>query len=131
MATGILTAALCLLAGQSASDASYFNYRNFEFPVDVPAALQSEIKEILLYGSADQGRTWSHVAGPVTPGKKLAYFAPGDGEFWLRIVQIKRNGLQEPDDMGIKTGRPDTKVIVDTIKPIVKSLQAQRTMMFS
>lgn len=128
MATGFLTAALCLLVAQGPGDVQHFNFRNFAFPVDVPPALQPEIKELLLYGSDNQGRTWGHVAGPITPDKKqFAYYAPGDGEFWLRVVQVKRNGTQDPDDLGIKQGRPDMKVVVDTLKPIIKSLQVQRS----
>src|SRR5437899_233728 len=98
MATGILAAAcMCLVLGQNPGDAHYFNYRNHRVPVAVPAALQADIRELLLYASADQGRTWNHVAGPITPDKDhFAFYAPGDGTYWLRVVQVRRNGVQEP-----------------------------------
>lgn len=128
MATGILAAAcMCLMLGQDSSDTLYFNYRNHRVPVDVPIALRPEIRELLLYASADQGRTWNHVAGPITPDKDhFAFFAPGDGTYWLRVVQVNRNGVQDPDDRIIKNGPPNMKMVIDTRKPIIKSSQAQR-----
>ena len=128
MATGILaTAYLCLMLGQNPGDMHHFNFRNHRIPVEVPAALRPDIRELLLYASADQGRSWNHVAGPITPEKDhFAFFAPGDGVYWLRVVQVNRNGSQEPDDRGIKNGPPNMKLVIDTVKPIVKSLQAQR-----
>lgn len=128
MATGFFSAAfLCLVLGQTPGDALHFNYRNHRIPVEVPVGLRADIKELLLYGSADQGRTWNLVAGPITPEKDhFAFFAPGDGAYWLRVVQINKNGVQEPDIQGIKNGPPNMKLMIDTLKPIVKSLQAQR-----
>ncbi len=128
MATGILAAAcMCLVLGQNPGDARYFNHRKLRVPVEVPAALQADIKELLLYASADQGRTWNHAAGPITADKNhFAFYAPGDGMFWLRVVQVHRNNVQEPDDRSIKNGPPDMKVVIDTLKPIIKSFQVQR-----
>ena len=128
MGTGFLAATcLCLVLGQSPSETLHFNYRNHRIPIEVPVALRPEIRELLLYASADQGRSWSHVAGPITPDKDhFAFFAPADGIYWLRVVQINRNGTQEPDDRGIKNGPPSMKLTVDTAKPIIRAFQAQR-----
>jgi len=116
-----------LALGQAPSDAYFFNYRNHRIPVEVPVALRADIRELMLFASADQGRSWSHVAGPIAADKDhFAFFAPGDGAYWLRVVQVNRSGVQSPDDRGIKNGPPDMKLSIDTLKPIIKSFQAQR-----
>jgi hypothetical protein len=128
MATGFLASALmCLMLGQNPGDTLYFNLRNHRVPVTVPPALQADIRELLLYASTDQGRTWSLVAQPITADKDhFAFYAPGDGNYWLRVVEVHRNGAQVPDDRGIKTGPPNMKLVIDTVKPIIKSFQVQR-----
>ena len=51
------------------------------------------------------------------------FHAPGDGIYWLRVVQVHKNGMQEPDDRGIMKGPPDMKVVIDTVSPIIKTFQ--------
>ena len=77
MGTGILAVCLCLALGQNAGDVRYANFRNLRVPVDVPVALQPEIRELMLYASANQGREWKQVAGPISPDKKASTPAAG------------------------------------------------------
>lgn len=127
MGTGILAVCLCLALGQNPGDVRYANFRSLRVPVNVDPALQPKIRELLLYASSDQGRTWNHVAGPITSDKKeFAYYAPADGTYWLRVVKVGQDNVRDPDDMGLKRGPPDMKLVIDTLKPIVKTIQAQR-----
>jgi hypothetical protein len=127
MGTGILAVCLCLALGQNPGDVRYANFRSLRVPVDVPVALQPEIKELLLYASSDQGREWKHVAGPISSDKKeFAFYASADGTYWLRVVKVNQQGVRDPDDMNLMRGSPDMKLVIDTLKPIVKTMQAQR-----
>lgn len=127
MATGILAVCMALTLAQNPGDVRYANFRSLRVPVNVPPALQPEIRELLLFASSDRGREWKQVAGPITPDKKeFAFYAPGDGLYWLRVVKVNQNGLRNPDDATLMRGPPEMKLIIDTLKPIVRSLEAQR-----
>ena len=127
MATGILAVCLCLTLGQNPSDVRYANFRSLRVPVNVPPALQPKVRELLLYASTDQGREWKHVAGPISSDKKeFAFYAPADGTYWLRVVRVNQDNVRDPDEMGLKRGPLDMKLVIDTVKPIVKTIEAQR-----
>ena len=127
MATGFLTTAcLCLLLGQGAGDVIYTNQRNHAIPVTIQEAVRSNIREVLLYSSTDQGRNWQQ-AGIIPPTKKeFAFYSPGDGTYWFRVAFVNKQGAQEPDDKSLMNGPPDLKMVIDTLKPIVRTLQVQR-----
>jgi hypothetical protein len=127
MATGILAVCLCLTLGQNPGDVRYANFRNLRVPVNVPPALQPKIRELLLYASTDQGREWKHVAGPISSDKsEFAFYAPADGTYWLRVVKVSQDNVHDPDDMNLMRGPADMKLVIDTVKPVVKTMQAQR-----
>ncbi len=127
MAMGILAVCLCLTLGQNPGDVRYANVRSLHVPVNVPAALQPKIREMLLYASTDQGRGWDQVAGPITPDKKgFAFYPKSDGMYWLRVVKVGHDNIRDPDEVSLMRGPPDMKLVIDTVKPIVKTLQAQR-----
>ena len=47
-----------------------------------------------------------------------------DGVCWLKVAVINRQGKQEPGN--ILQGPPDRKIVIDTIKPVVRAFTAQR-----
>ncbi|MBM3993090.1 MAG: hypothetical protein FJ303_02880 [Planctomycetes bacterium] len=127
MTTGFLTATcLCLAIGQSASDIYYTNQRNHSVPVDVQESARANFREFILYSSTDQGQRWQQVS--VIPATKnaFAFYAPADGSYWLQVATVTRQGVQDPDEKAILKGPPQLKMLIDTLKPIVKSFQAQR-----
>jgi hypothetical protein len=127
MATGILAVCLCLTLGQNPGDVRYANFRSLRVPVNVPAALQPKIRELLLYASTDQGREWKHVAGPISSDKKeFAFYAPADGTYWLRVVKVSQDNVRDPDEVSLMRGPADMKLVIDTVQPIVKTIEAQR-----
>ncbi|MSU80158.1 MAG: hypothetical protein EXS16_18960 [Gemmataceae bacterium] len=129
MNTGFLvTTCLCLALGQAPADADYFNQRNLSIPMEIDAALRADIRELLLFASSNQGRDWQQVAGPISAEKgAFAFFAPADGTYWLRVIKINRQGKKEPDEISILRGQPDRIMVIDTLKPIVKLIQAVRS----
>ena len=124
----LLSACICLALGQAPADADYFNQRNLSIPMEIDPALRPDIRELLLFASSNQGRDWQQVAGPISAEKgSFAFFAPGDGVYWLRVVKVNRQGKKEPDEISILRGQPDRVMVIDTLKPIVKSIQAVRS----
>ncbi|HZZ76866.1 MAG TPA: hypothetical protein VFE62_00010 [Gemmataceae bacterium] len=127
MGTGIFAVCLCLALGQNTGDVRYAGFRDLRVPVKVTAAERPDVRELLLYASTDQGRKWKQVAGPITPDKEhFVFYAPADGLYWLRVAKINRQGVQNPDDNSLMSGPPDMKLMIDTLKPIVRSIQATR-----
>lgn len=126
MTSAIFTTACLVLLGQNAGDVYHTNQRNHAIPVNVPEAERANYREYLLYASADQGRTWQQ-AGAIPASKNaFAYYAPSDGAFWFQVATVNRAGVQDPDDRTIIKSPPHLKMQIDTVKPIIKSLQAQR-----
>ena len=129
MNTGILTAAwLCMLVGQAQGlpEPFYVNSRNQSVPVVVPPALRGDLREMLLYFSVDQGRNWAQADRARPEKTAFTFYAPRDGVYWLRVAQVTKAGVQTPNDTALMDGPPSMIMIVDTMKPIVRSFEAQR-----
>ena len=91
-----------------------------------PAGRAADLREMLLYVSTDQGRNWTQ-ADRVTPEKTgFTFYAPKDGVYWLRVAQVTKAGVQTPDDKALMSSQPKMIMIVDTLKPIIRSLDVQR-----
>jgi hypothetical protein len=127
MNTGILAAAwLCLVLGQTGDNVCYTNQRDHEIPVKIQDAVRANLRELLLYKSDDQGRTW-HPAGRIDASKSaFVFYSPGDGTYWFQVAFVNKAGVQDPDDKTIMRGAPQIKMVIDTLKPVVRSFQAQR-----
>jgi hypothetical protein len=125
MATGTLTLICSLLViGQVPGDVGHFDKRNLKIPYDFPPGRRTEVREMVLYASSDQGRNWQKVA--VNPPEKDAFVfsAPADGLYWFHVVPVNRQGKQEPEN--IFQNPPGLKVIIDTLKPLARITAAQR-----
>jgi hypothetical protein len=125
MGTGILAWA-CLLLGPNApaDDVVHFGQRGFQIPITVQPGRRAEVKSLVLYSSRDQGRTWQNVghAGPDKPG--IDFLAKEDGMYWFSIAVIDQSNRQDPID--ISRAPVGQKVLIDTIKPQVRLLHAER-----
>jgi hypothetical protein len=124
MGAGSLAWACLWLLGQVPSDVVYTNQANHRLNVDFSKAQRAAIKEVRLFASPNQGRTWDLISS-IAPDKGFFVFnAPGDGYYWLRVASVNQQDVQEPPN--IQVGPPDQKMVIDTAKPIVRSLQAKR-----
>ena len=93
-------------------------------PVNIQEARRAELRELVLYASNDLGRTWQQVA--VMPPNQYAFTftAPIDGSYWLQVAVINQLGKQEPENL--YQVPPDQKVVIDTMKPLLRLKPPQR-----
>ena len=56
-------------------------------------------------------------------GVRYQFYATKDGSYWFRVALVTKAGVQEPDEKSVMKGLPDLKMVIDTLKPIVKSIQ--------
>jgi hypothetical protein len=125
MGTGSLALALVLLAtGEPASDVIPMNTHAFRIPIQVAAAQRDKIKELILFASTDQGMTWNEVASVAPDQDGFKFHAPADGMYWFNICLVDAQGKRQPPDL-FKTP-PRQKVLVDTLKPNVRIVSAER-----
>ncbi|TMQ32164.1 MAG: hypothetical protein E6K70_20070, partial [Planctomycetota bacterium] len=117
--------ALVLLAtGEPASDVIPMNTHAFRIPIQVAAAQRDKIKELILFASTDQGATWNEVASVAPDQDGFKFHAPSDGLYWFNICLVDAQGKRQPPDL-FKTP-PRQKVLVDTLKPNVRIVSAER-----
>jgi hypothetical protein len=126
MSPGSLTlACLLLVAGQAPADVVYFNQRGMKIPIDIEPARRREIKELILYVSADRGKSWDRHASEAPDKEFFTFRASADGEYWFRIAAINVQGKQEPEN--VYAGPPQQKVIINTLrKPSLRIVSARR-----
>jgi hypothetical protein len=123
MAAATLAWAWLALLGQVPGDVMYTNQLNHRLDVQFKVQ-RTEIRELRLYSSTNQGRDWE-LAARIDPDKDFFVFkAPGGGVYWLRVASMNNQGVQFPDDL--RKGPPNYKMIIDTQKPIMRTLQARR-----
>jgi hypothetical protein len=117
-------AGLLLAVGATPPDVAHVSARELSIPIRLDPSLRGQIRELMLFSSADQGQQWQKVgvAGPEKPA--FTFYAPADGEYWFSVAAIDRDGNQSPRD--ITKAPPSTKIMVDTVRPDVRSLLAER-----
>lgn len=119
MSMGSLTlAGLLWAAGALPADVVPMNQRNFKFPIKVAPERRAEMKELYLYVSTDQGKSWNQVSKAAPTSDEITYFAPSEGQYWFQIVVLDQRGNQDPPD--VYKVPPGQKVWIDTVKPTVK-----------
>ena len=113
-----------LTLAQAPADPIHLNRRDISIPITFEASRRGELREILLFASWDQGRTYQQVAAVKPDQNRFAFQAPNDGTYWLKVACINRQGKQEPEN--IQAVPPNLKFIIDTMKPVVRTLTARR-----
>jgi hypothetical protein len=118
----------CLMLGVGAPGSGdeivYINQKGFTIPISVKPERRADVRELVLYLSRDQGRTWE-IHGRTAPDRKgFDYFANSDGLVWFSIAVIDKQGKQDPPDpYRAEIGQ---KICIDTVKPAVKIVSADR-----
>ena len=120
----MLTTLFLAVVGQGPDNISYSNQLKNRFPINIQAARRPEIRELLLYCSSDKGTSWQTVAKIAPDGTEFIYTAPADGEYWFRSAVVDKQGKQNPENL--YKGAPDQKMVIDTLKPLVKLVSTQR-----
>jgi RNA polymerase sigma factor (sigma-70 family) len=108
--------------GQVDPNVVYTNQRELRIPVNVQ--MESGLRELLLFASWDQGRTYDQVATAAPDAREFVFKAPHDGTCWLKVAAVDREGKREPKD--VRQGPVSQKLIIDTVRPQVRVFTAQR-----
>lgn len=128
MSLSSLTVGLLLLAaGPGQADPTpphAINRRDFKIPIVIPAEQRALMKELILYVSADQGKTWQQTATAAPDKDHFRFFASGDGLYWFTVVVVDQQNHRQPED--IYTVPPSQKILVDSIRPVVQITMAER-----
>lgn len=126
MAGGTWAMACLFVLGQIPSDVVVSNQRNHKIPFGPLSPEQrQEIREVLLFASRDQGQMWQQVASARPDQDGFVFYAPEDGLYWFRAAVTNRQGKQQPDN--IAQGPPDQKMLIDSSRPLVRIVAAQRS----
>lgn len=89
--------------------------RSFRIPFQLHNE-ERELREVRLYYSTDQGRTWQLHATAAPNDRWFQQFdAPTDGLYWFAVRTVDRAGRLYPQDD--EKLRPGLKVLVDTLSP--------------
>jgi hypothetical protein len=125
MVAGMLTFT-CLLwtIGPVPSDVVPINQCDFQIPIRIDPARRDEIKELQLFYSMDQGRTWQQNAVATPDSSSFAFHAPTDGTYWFSVCVVDRKGNREPRDINAQA--PGQKVLIDTLRPVIRIVSAER-----
>ena len=89
--------------------------RGFGVPFSLNAD-DSQFIELHLYVTKDQGRTWQFYGSESTDSQEFPFKTDKDGEYWFALKTLNRDKKLLPEG----TTKPELKVIVDTVKPILK-----------
>ncbi len=124
MGTATLTLAYLMLAAGGTPDVWPINQSNIRIPIHIDPVRRPLIKQLVLYASSDEGKTWKQVALATPDQDSFTFSAPTDGVYWFSVIVVDPQGNQEPKD--IYKVPPSQKILIDTLKPIVKITEAQR-----
>jgi hypothetical protein len=110
--------ALCPARGQPAGgDGVYYSQMLvFRIPFHTDAG-DRRIREVQLYASEDQGKTWQAVASARPGEKDFSFTAKREGWYWFAVRTVDQDNQGYPATMdGVP---PRLKVCVDTQPPVV------------
>jgi hypothetical protein len=125
-------------SADAGSDVLRVDSRQLQIPVLVKPAQRDTIKELQLFASTDEGRTWQRVASLRPDGDAFRFVAPGEGIYWFSLRIVKNDGTAEPADvtllptaLKVQVGasepkpRKDGDQAVEDLKGEVKALRRQ------
>jgi hypothetical protein len=99
----------------------YWRERVFFIPFTVDAGDQ-RIRQVKLFVSEDNGRTYQYVSSVVPGEKRFRYVARSDGWYWFTVQTEDQEGRLNPPDLSAV--QPGLKVCVDTRPPVVTIRQS-------
>jgi hypothetical protein len=125
MITGLLTTWLSVALGALPADVVPMKDRNFQLPIrSIDAARRGELRELVLYYSTDEGRSWKRYTSVPPDSKAFIVNLPQDGTYWFNVCVVDRQGTQEPSDPSKVA--PAQKIVIDTVKPLLRVTSAVR-----
>src|SRR5260370_12038561 len=102
--------------GKEAGGIIYSSYRHFKIPFQSGPGEQ-RLKQLQLYVSADQGRSWQPAANAPPEQRHFRFMTDRDGFFWFSVQTQDQEGRLFPPSM--EGAQASLKVIVDTQPPAI------------
>lgn len=126
MSLGSFTlACLLLTANADAPEAWHYNDKQLQIPIRINPERQADIRELVLFVSRDEGKTWQEAVKAKPDQEGFPFLAAQDGPYWFKVAIVNQQGVQEPAD--INQAPVGQRLIIDTIKPAVKIQSAERS----
>lgn len=72
---------------------------NFLIPLNFDESKRASVREVLLYVSTDQGRTWLKVAEAKPDAKEFTYTARNEGLYFFAVQSVDKSGVADPPDV--------------------------------
>ena len=111
----------CLLLAVAAGgtpDEWHMNQTQFKIPIRIKPELQTDISELKLFCSRDEGKTWN-LAGVAKPSQDGFLFnTNGEGKYWFSVAVVNHKGVQDPLDL--LSAPVGQKIILDVTKPDIR-----------
>lgn len=105
-------------------DAEHLAEREWKIPITLTEPIRKEAQSLMLYVSADQGKTWRKQATAKPTDEFFEYNAPADGTYWFSVSFVNKAGQSVPPrDADLQ---PQLRIVVDTKKPEVKLATQER-----
>ncbi len=122
----VLCTAPVLRAAPIPSATQFTNHPQFRIPFHYDPAELSRLgaRQIRLYISRDNGRSWEPGESVLPNAGKFAFKAATDGEYWFLVRTLDSKNQLHPD---LNVTDPGLKVIVDTTPPKLEIVLRQPT----
>lgn len=117
LAAGVLS---CL--GALPPDVVPMKDRAIQIPIIVNRPQQ--IRELHLYVSTDQGRTWQQAAVARPDQQFFPFSARDDGLYWFQVVTVDHRHERDPADLN--QVRPALTILIDTQPPVLRLTAAEK-----
>jgi hypothetical protein len=105
----------------------HINQHQIRIPISIESAAQrAEIHELILFMSNDEGKTWNQQAVASPDQDAFPFYAPRDGVYWFTVCVVNQKGEREPEDIYKAPPSQITKIVVDSLKPLVRIKSAAR-----
>jgi beta-lactamase regulating signal transducer with metallopeptidase domain len=72
------------------------NHRAFKLPIAIDPSQRPRLKELILYASTDEGRTWRQAAVASPDQDAFLFTAPADGLYWFTVRTVDQEGRLDP-----------------------------------
>jgi hypothetical protein len=124
MGAGTMALAGLLMLSAGALPAEVVPLREKAIQIPIELNKPAVVRELYLFVSTDQGRTWRQ-DGYATPDKKFfPFYAREDGIYWFQMQVVHKDGTKDPADLNQM--KPALAVLVDTQPPILRITNADK-----
>ena len=100
-------------------------HRNIQIPIVIPPERRTDLRELLLFVSNNQGKSWDLAAFAKPEHSAFVFHAPSDGQYWFKVQAVYQGGNREPAD--IYAASINMKVLIDSQQQLLRIITAERT----